>query len=215
MNWTDPDRVCPTLPNRGVWKRQRTWYQWVRGSLGAVDSHTVILQRERTQMNRVYLLYPLEPEITLVCFFNNENHWKTSLQVVLLGSYKCYVKPEGQPMDQSRLEQFKHKWNLHPARHSEMECLLQRHSVIIADFQYSFIAHNKSCAITFVLLLKKDLDNHLCKSSSLASMKLMQCLTDFAMRIDISNVSYNKMRTMRQIEHLCIISQYISAWTQL
>lgn len=40
-------------------------------------------------------------------------------------------------MDQSRLEQFKHKWNLHPARHSEMECLLQRHSVIIADFLLS------------------------------------------------------------------------------
>jgi len=29
---------------RGDCSRQRTWYQWVRGSVGAVDSHTVILQ---------------------------------------------------------------------------------------------------------------------------------------------------------------------------
>lgn len=41
-----PDSVSPALVKRGDCNRQRTWYQWVRGSVGAVDSHTVILQRE-------------------------------------------------------------------------------------------------------------------------------------------------------------------------
>lgn len=35
--------MSPALANSGDWNRQRTWYQWVRGSVGAVDSHTVIL----------------------------------------------------------------------------------------------------------------------------------------------------------------------------
>lgn len=41
-----PDSVSPALVKRGDCNRQRTWYQWVRGSVGAVDSHTVILRRE-------------------------------------------------------------------------------------------------------------------------------------------------------------------------
>lgn len=40
-----PESVSPALANNGDWKRHRTWYQWVRGSVGAVDSHTVILSR--------------------------------------------------------------------------------------------------------------------------------------------------------------------------
>lgn len=40
-----PDSVSPALVKRGDCSRQRTWYQWVSGSVGAVDSHTVILQR--------------------------------------------------------------------------------------------------------------------------------------------------------------------------
>ncbi|TNN65058.1 hypothetical protein EYF80_024797 [Liparis tanakae] len=39
-----PDSVSPALVKRGDCSRQRTWYQWVSGSVGAVDSHTVILQ---------------------------------------------------------------------------------------------------------------------------------------------------------------------------
>lgn len=38
-----PDSVSPALVKRGDCSRQRTWYQWVRGSVGAVDSHIVIL----------------------------------------------------------------------------------------------------------------------------------------------------------------------------
>lgn len=38
-----PESVSPALANSGDWNRHRTWYQWVRGSVGAVDSHTVIL----------------------------------------------------------------------------------------------------------------------------------------------------------------------------
>lgn len=41
-----PDSVSPALVKRGDCNRQRTWYQWVSGSVGAVDSHTVILRRE-------------------------------------------------------------------------------------------------------------------------------------------------------------------------
>ncbi len=41
-----PDIVSPALAKRGDCSRQRTWYQWVRGSVGAVESHTVILFRE-------------------------------------------------------------------------------------------------------------------------------------------------------------------------
>lgn len=41
-----PESVSPALANNGDWKRHRTWYQWVRGSVGAVDSHTVILSKE-------------------------------------------------------------------------------------------------------------------------------------------------------------------------
>ena len=40
---TVPDSVWPSLANSGVCSRQRTWYHWVRGSVGAVDSHTVEL----------------------------------------------------------------------------------------------------------------------------------------------------------------------------
>lgn len=40
-----PDSVSPALVKRGDCRRQRTWYQWVSGSVGAVDSHTVILQK--------------------------------------------------------------------------------------------------------------------------------------------------------------------------
>lgn len=39
-----PDSVSPALVKRGDCSRQRTWYQCVSGSVGAVDSHTVILQ---------------------------------------------------------------------------------------------------------------------------------------------------------------------------
>lgn len=42
-NSTFPERVSPSLAKRGVWRRHRTWYQWVRGSVGAVDSQTVTL----------------------------------------------------------------------------------------------------------------------------------------------------------------------------
>lgn len=45
-----PDSVSPALVKRGDCSRQRTWYQWVRGSVGAVDSHTVILQRDRSKV---------------------------------------------------------------------------------------------------------------------------------------------------------------------
>lgn len=38
-----PESVSPALANSGDWNRHRTWYQWVRGSVGDVDSHTVIL----------------------------------------------------------------------------------------------------------------------------------------------------------------------------
>lgn len=38
-----PESVSPALANSGDWNRHRTWYQWVKGSVGAVDSHTVIL----------------------------------------------------------------------------------------------------------------------------------------------------------------------------
>lgn len=38
-----PESVSPALANSGDWNRHRTWYQWVRGSVGAVDNHTVIL----------------------------------------------------------------------------------------------------------------------------------------------------------------------------
>ena len=41
-----PDSVSPALVKRGDCSRQRTWYQWVRGSVGAVDSQTVILHRD-------------------------------------------------------------------------------------------------------------------------------------------------------------------------
>lgn len=40
-----PESVSPALANSGDWNRHRTWYQWVRGSVGAVDNHTVILPR--------------------------------------------------------------------------------------------------------------------------------------------------------------------------
>lgn len=43
MSWTLPDNVCPILAKSGVWRRHRTWYQWVSGWLGAVESHMVIL----------------------------------------------------------------------------------------------------------------------------------------------------------------------------
>lgn len=42
-----PESVSPALANSGDWNRHRTWYQWVKGSVGAVDSHTVILSRDR------------------------------------------------------------------------------------------------------------------------------------------------------------------------
>jgi len=35
---TTPVKSWPCLTKRGVSKRQRTWYQWVNGSVGAVDS---------------------------------------------------------------------------------------------------------------------------------------------------------------------------------
>lgn len=38
-----PESVSPALAKSGDWKRQRTWYQCVSGSVGAVDSHTVML----------------------------------------------------------------------------------------------------------------------------------------------------------------------------
>lgn len=44
-----PDSVSPALVKRGDCSRQRTWYQWVSGSVGAVDSHTVILQGGRKE----------------------------------------------------------------------------------------------------------------------------------------------------------------------
>lgn len=46
-----PERVSPALAKSGDWKRHRTWYQWVRGSVGAVESQTVILiegERQKT-----------------------------------------------------------------------------------------------------------------------------------------------------------------------
>lgn len=43
---TVPDRVCPSLAKSGVWSKHLTWYQRVRGSVGAVESHTVDLQRQ-------------------------------------------------------------------------------------------------------------------------------------------------------------------------
>lgn len=48
-----PESVSPALANSGDWNRHRTWYQWVRGSVGAVDSHTVILpSRDRHVLYR-------------------------------------------------------------------------------------------------------------------------------------------------------------------
>lgn len=44
-----PESVSPALANRGDWKRQRTWYQWVSGSVGAVDSHTVMLWQRHSR----------------------------------------------------------------------------------------------------------------------------------------------------------------------
>lgn len=40
-----PESVSPALAKSGDWNRHRTWYQWVSGSVGAVESHTVILGR--------------------------------------------------------------------------------------------------------------------------------------------------------------------------
>lgn len=45
-SWTVPDKVCPSLAKSGVWSRHLTWDQRVRGSVGAVENHTVALQRE-------------------------------------------------------------------------------------------------------------------------------------------------------------------------
>lgn len=52
-NSTFPERVSPSLAKRGVWRRHRTWYQWVRGSVGAVDSQTVTLQGKKKSWNPI------------------------------------------------------------------------------------------------------------------------------------------------------------------
>lgn len=44
INRAVPESVSPALVNSGDCSKQRTWYQWVRGSVGAVESHTVILK---------------------------------------------------------------------------------------------------------------------------------------------------------------------------
>lgn len=66
-----PDSVSPALVKRGDCSRQRTWYQWVRGSVGAVDSHTVILQRGR---KRSAAVRPRQPRLNntkkYFCRFN-------------------------------------------------------------------------------------------------------------------------------------------------
>jgi len=41
--WTQPTSVSLHLANTGSCSRHRTWYQWVSGSVGAVDNHTVDL----------------------------------------------------------------------------------------------------------------------------------------------------------------------------
>ena len=46
VSCTDPDSSCPALTKIGREKRQRIWYQWVRGWKGAVDNHTVSLNQE-------------------------------------------------------------------------------------------------------------------------------------------------------------------------
>lgn len=48
MSKAVPDMVSPALAKSGDCSKQRTWYQWVKGSVGAVESHTVILYGERT-----------------------------------------------------------------------------------------------------------------------------------------------------------------------
>ena len=45
VSCTDPVISCPALTKMGREKRQRIWYQWVRGCMGAVDSHISSLRR--------------------------------------------------------------------------------------------------------------------------------------------------------------------------
>jgi hypothetical protein len=40
-----PVRTWPSLTRIGCWRRHRTWYQWVSGSVGAVESQTVAAKK--------------------------------------------------------------------------------------------------------------------------------------------------------------------------
>lgn len=59
-----PESVSPALANSGDWNRHRTWYQWVRGSVGAVDSHTVILPSKDRHILDGWSHHPVHLELS-------------------------------------------------------------------------------------------------------------------------------------------------------
>lgn len=86
-----PDRVSPALAKSGDWKRHRTWYQWVRGSVGAVESHTVILtQGEKT---RTQTQQDLSLETTAIGVSQNLQPYPPAVPVSKRKCISCHELP--------------------------------------------------------------------------------------------------------------------------
>lgn len=101
---TVPDKVCPSLTKSGVWSKHLTWYQRVRGSVGAVESHTVDLQIWTGEGLKLFVPFAIK------------NMERVKFLYFLLGSWIGHIKPESQAMDQTRLHKSKHKGNLYSGR---------------------------------------------------------------------------------------------------
>ena len=93
---TFPVRVWPCLTKIGFWSKHLTWYQWVNGWVGEVDSQTVDL-KEKVLTVEGHLLHQ-------VFSIRENNLCEDKYHENLLWANECHIKPECKPMYCSSLK---------------------------------------------------------------------------------------------------------------